>query len=183
MTAKAAKAQQDSASPVEPSHPVRKIMRIGFWLAKHLFILILVVLVPLVVFELVSLTALRDNKPLLMIGSVSWPLYAAWIFLKIRHERLRFILLQLLGVLSGIGLMALLASCAASDALMGLVRAFPVLLSLVPLPVLLAPALRRSEAFCRHWYIAVLICLPLALAFAALMTYGSHMCALAGTGG
>lgn len=160
--------------------PVRRILRTSFWLFKHLFILILVLLLPPVVYELVSLTSFRDNKPLLMAGAVIWPLYAAWLCLKLGSERLRFVLLQLLGVLSGIGLMALLASCAASDVFMWFVRAFPLLLAALPLPVLFKPASLRSVAFSRHWFIAVLIGLSLALGFAALMTHASHMCELAG---
>ncbi|MEN3111032.1 hypothetical protein ACFONG_04150 [Uliginosibacterium paludis] len=155
---------------------LRRISGILLRLAGHLLVLLLVILFPLVVYELVALSSLREQHVLLMSGAVSWPLYGLWLSRRIRHERVRFVLRQLILLLTVIGLMALFASCSASAALMWLVRGLPLLAAVTPLPLLFEPAMRRSSGFAGHWKGGALLCLPLALAFALLMTHATTLC-------
>lgn len=153
-----------------------RLMRAVFGVAKHLVVLAGVILVPPLVYELVSLTALRGNRPVLLIGALVWPLYLLWLGRRIRAPRLRFVFQQLVCVLTVIGAMSLLGSCAASSLLMACVVGLPLLAALLPLPGLFSPALRQSARFKADWRIASALGLLPALAFAALMWQARVAC-------
>jgi hypothetical protein len=171
----------DVSAPASRPGFLRRFSKFLLGLVGQLLLLILVILFPLLVYELVSLSSsLREQHVLLMSGAASWPLYGLWLSRRIRSERFRFVLQQVILMLAVVGLMALLASCSASNALMWLVRGFPLLAAATPLPLVFQPHLRRSSGFGGHWKLSVALSLPLAVAFAALMTHAIGVCAAGG---
>ncbi|WP_461175425.1 hypothetical protein [Uliginosibacterium flavum] len=165
--------------PAMPESHARRGFRLAVRVLKHLVIFLAVLIIPPLVYDLVRVTPLAQNNLALMSGAITWPLYALWLSVKCPWPRLRFVLLQLVGVFTLIGLAALLAHCRAPDWLMWGVLLVPLSVALLPLP-----ALRRVErqqaGFRRNWLFGSLASLPFALGFGALMFYGSAMCAMAG---
>ena len=165
--------------PAMPETRARRGFRLACRIGKHLAILLLVLILPPIWYDFFSGTPWSQHNLLLMAGALTWPLYALWLSLKCPWPRLRFILMQLLGVLTLVALAALLASCRAPDRLMWAVLLVPLAAALLPLP-----ALRRVErqqaGFRRNWLFGSLASLPFALGFGVLMFYATAMCAMAG---
>ncbi|MDP5238892.1 hypothetical protein Q9Q94_05090 [Uliginosibacterium sp. 31-16] len=165
--------------PAVPESKARSGFRLASRVAKHLGIFLLVLILPPIWYDFFSGTQLAQHNLVLMAGAITWPLYVLWLSLKCPWPRLRFILLQLLGVLTLIGVAALLASCRAPDWLMWAVLLLPLVAAVLPLPAL-RRAERQQAGFRRNWLFGSLSSLPLALGFGILMFYATAMCAMAG---
>ena len=71
-------------------------MKLAGKIALHLLLIFLVLLVPPLVYDLVS-RHVGGQSPWLYVGGLSYPLYLGWWITRIGHPRIRAILLHLLG--------------------------------------------------------------------------------------
>jgi len=172
-------ASSNDLPSVLPQSHARRGFQLARLAGKHLGILLLVLILPPLWYDFFSGTPWSQHNLLLMAGAFIWPLYFVWLGLKCPWPRLRFILLQLIGLLSLMGLAMLTTDCRAPDWQTWLVLVGPPLAALLPLP-----AVRRAEreppGLRRRWLVASLASLPFALGYAALTVYATGMCAMAG---
>jgi hypothetical protein len=170
----------NALQPAMPESPVRKGFRRVGLVVLHGFILLAVLLIPPLTYDFVSASPWSDNEFLLFVGALSWPLYAISLSLKCRGERLRFVLVQAIFVLTAMAVSAKFARCQMSDAQTIVVLLAPLLVAALPAPLLIQPGWRRLARFRKLWLLISLSCMPFALGYIGLMIYGAAMCAMSG---
>jgi hypothetical protein len=135
-------------------------------------------IIPLVVFDLAA-PHVGDSSPLTFVGGLTYPLYAGWWISRVRHPRLRAILLHLLAFATAMAALVLLLDALGKQ---GVVIALfmPATLLLPSLALLLVRAAQRRGYDARTHLYGLLLLLPFALLLTWLLLYAVGMSAMQG---
>ena len=150
-------------------------MKLAGKIALHLLLIFAVMLIPPLVYDLVSKQVSGDS-PWLYAGGLTYPLYLGWWITRISHPRIRAILLHLLAFATLMSALVLLLDKRAAGAA-------PFLPAAALLPCLALLLLRgaqgRGENMRTHLY-ALLLLIPFALFLTGLIVLGMSMLGMQG---
>jgi uncharacterized membrane protein len=142
----------------------------------HVFIILVVLILPPVVYDFVSRSSFSYVHGLDMIGGLGYPAYFSYWVTRLRSPRARLILLHLIGLLT-ISFFALAAGGRSTPLIVILL---PALLGLITLPVALIAKTRGQTALAVNCKLSSLVCGPLGLGLSMLAVYGAGMGAMSG---
>ncbi|MFZ6676907.1 hypothetical protein [Undibacterium sp. Tian12W] len=154
--------------------PINK--RIALRIALHLFLILLVLILPPLVYDYISHTKLSNVPGMLMLGGLSYPAYFSYLATRLRSARARLILLHLIALLT-ISFFMLDASGRATPLI---VLLLPAILGLITLPAALIARLRKQRALAITCLWSSLVSGPLGLILSMLAIYGAGMSAMSG---
>jgi hypothetical protein len=140
-------------------------MRVTAKVGRQFVLICLVALIPLWVYD--AFSRLDMPSPLPLVGALTYPLYIGYWANRIRRDRLRVIILHLIGFLT------LTAAVMQWDAIKEIVQAFSPLFGLLP-SLTVALYQRRhgtTETSKSHLY-AFLLLLPVALVATGIFVFG-----------
>lgn len=153
-------------------------MKLAGKIALHLLLILAVMIVPPVVYDLVT-RHVGGDSPLVFAGGVTYPLYLGWWISRIGHPRLRAILLHLLTFATLMAALVLLLDSLGKRAItVGMFM--PVALLLPSFMFMLVRAMQRRGYDARTHFYALLLLIPFALLLAWLLFYAVAMSSMQG---
>lgn len=154
--------------------------RITLVIATHVFVLFLVAVIPVVVFEAVASYAQAGHPrahAFAFIGGVTYPLYVGHWLLKAKSLTLKFTSLHLLSLVT---LTFFVSGVCNSLKLPALLLVFPIGWSLLPGFIAAFASVRGNRSLVRACVFSLVISFPLALVMSVLLAYGQGMSSMAG---
>ncbi|MBI1771511.1 MAG: hypothetical protein HYR68_03995 [Burkholderiales bacterium] len=145
-------------------------------IALHLFLIPLVLILPPLAYDYISHTELSAVPGMLMLGSLSYPVYFSYLATRLHSARISFILLHLIALLT-ISFFTLEASGSATPLIVVLL---PAILGLVTLPAAVVAKLRKRRPLAINCLLSSLVSGPLGLALSMLAIDGVGMSAMSG---
>jgi FtsH-binding integral membrane protein len=150
-------------------------MRLAGKIALHVLLVFAVLLIPPLAYDQVA-RHVHGESPWLFVGGLTYPLYLGWWITRIRHPRIRAILLHLLGFATLLSALVLLLNQHTASLA-------PFLPTAAMLPclalVLLRAAQERDDDMRTHLY-GLLLLIPFALFLTALIVIGMSLTAMQG---
>ena len=150
-------------------------MKLAAGIALHLLLILAVLLLPPLVYGHLA-RHLADDSPWLFAGGLAYPLYVGWWITRIRHPRIRAILLHLLAFATLLSALVLVLD----RRTVGLAPFLPAVLLLPSLVLALIRALQHRADEARTHLYALLLLIPFALFLTALIFIGMAMTAMQG---
>ncbi|BBB58283.1 hypothetical protein UNDKW_0010 [Undibacterium sp. KW1] len=154
--------------------PINK--RIALRIGLHLFLILLVLILPPLVYDYISHTNLSNVPGILMLGGLSYPAYFSYLATRLHSDRARLILLHLIAMLT-ISFFMLDASGRTTPLIMLLL---PAILGLIMLPAAAIARLRMQRALAINCLWSSLVSGPIGLILSMLAIYGAGMSAMSG---
>jgi|GEM_PF-2034857 len=145
-------------------------------IALHLFLILLVLILPPVVYDYISHTELSNVPGMLMLGGLSYPVYFSYLATRLHSARTRLILLHLIAMLT-ISFFMLVASGRTTPLIVVLL---PAILGLITLPAAAIAWLCKKIPLAINCVWSSLISGPIGLALSILAIYGAGMSAMSG---
>jgi len=145
-------------------------------LALHALILLGVVILPVIVYNIVSASNLRRIQGLEFFGGATYVLYATYWIAKIRSFRAKFILLHRTALLATAITTATLFTRFTPAA----AAALPTIVGALPALGILSSRFRRISGIAVTCFISILLALPLGVVLSFLIIYGSAMSSIGG---
>lgn len=145
-------------------------------IALHLFLILMVLILPPLVYDYISHTDLSKLPGMLMLGGLSYPAYFSYLAIRQRSDRARLILLHLIAMLT-ISFFMLDASGRTTPLM---VLLLPAILGLITLPAAVIVWMRRQRALAINCLWSSLVSGPIGLFLSVLAIYGAGMSAMSG---
>ena len=152
------------------------IKRIALRIALHLFLILVVLILPPLVYDYISHTSLSTVPGMLMSGGLSYPVYFSYLVTRMHSVRARFILLHLIAMLT-ISFFTLEASDRSTPFIVALL---PAILGQITLPMAAVARLRKQRPLAINCLLSTLVSGPIGLALSMLAIYGMGMSAMSG---
>ncbi|MFZ6731257.1 hypothetical protein ACO0LG_04965 [Undibacterium sp. Ji42W] len=145
-------------------------------IALHLFLILLVMILPPLIYDYISHTDLSNVPGMLMIGGLSYPVYFSYLATRLHSARARLILLHLIAMLT-ISFFMLDASGRTTPLV---VLLLPAILGLIMLPAAAMARLRKQRELAINCLWSSLVSGPLGLILSILAIYSAGMSAMSG---
>lgn len=142
----------------------------------HLFLILLVLILPPLVYDYISHTSLSTVPGMLMLGAFSYPAYFSYLVTCLHSARARLILLHLITLLT-ISFFMLVTSGSSTPLIVVLL---PAILGLGTLPVAVIARLCKQKPLAINCLLSSLVSGPIGLALSMLAIYGMGMSAMSG---
>ncbi|MES2040145.1 MAG: hypothetical protein V4495_20200 [Pseudomonadota bacterium] len=145
-------------------------------IALHVFLILLVLILPPLVYDYISHTSLSTVPGMLMLGALSYPAYFSYLVTRLHSARARLILLHLITLLT-LSFFMLMASDRSTPLIVVLL---PAILGLVTLPAAVIATLSKQRPLAINCLWSSLVSGPIGLALSMLAIYGVGMSAMSG---
>jgi hypothetical protein len=145
-------------------------------LMLHALILLGVVILPVVVYNVVSASSLRRIQGLEFSGGATYVLYAVYWIAKIPSFRIKFILLHLATLL----VVALTTANFSTRSTPAIAAVLPTIVGVLPGLGICSSWFRRINGIAATCCISILLALPLGAILSFLILYGSAMSSIGG---
>lgn len=142
----------------------------------HVFLILLVLILPPLVYDYISHTTLSRIPGMLMVGGLSYPAYFSYLVMRLHSKRARFIWLHLIALLT-ISFFSLYASDRSTPLIVALL---PAILGLITLPIAAVAKLLKQGPLAINCLLSSLVSGPIGLALSMLAIYGAAMSAMSG---